>query len=164
MSEEDLLSVLKELTSRDWSTEIQSWVHGTEDLPVVSLLERHGVQARLEPAQWAQRLGLRIQETNNIITVKQVLAGGLAEKAGFCPQDEWLGIEVPAKRSETSQSWRLYKLEEWPQYVGQDKSVIALIARDKKILKLKLSLKGMDEIKTYRLTPQSMPEIKSWLQ
>jgi len=164
MSEEDLLSVLKELTSRDWSTEIQSWVHGTEDLPVVSLLEHHGVQARLEPAQWAQRLGLRIQETNNIITVKQVLAGGLAEKAGFCPQDEWLGIEVPAKRSETSQSWRLYKLEEWPQYVGQDKSVIALIARDKKILKLKLSLKGMDEIKTYRLTPQSMPEIKSWLQ
>ena len=164
MSEDDLLSVLRELTARDWTQEIQSWVHGTQGLPVVALLEQHGVQARLEPAQWAQRLGLRIQESNNTIVIKQVLAGGLAEHAGFCPQDEWLAIELPEKRSRAAQSWRLHKLEEWPQYVGDEKCVIALISRDKRLLKLKLSLKGMNEVKTYRLTPQSLPELKAWLQ
>ena len=164
MAQEDLLSVLEALTAREWRTEIQAWVHGTQDLPVITLLEDHGVQARLEPAQWAQRLGLRVQESNGLITIKQVLAGGLAEQAGFCPQDEGLGIELPSKGKRPSQSWRLHKLEEWPQYVGGEKNVIAVVSRDHKLLKLSLTLKGMNEVKTYRLTSQSLPLLQAWLK
>ena len=164
LEEGDLLSVLETLTQRVWTAEIKAWVHGTQDLPVVSLLEQHGVQARLEPAQWAQRLGLRVQESNGTITIKQVLAGGLAERAGFSPQDEWIGIELPSLGKKAPQAWRLHKLDEWPQYVADEKSVWAWVCRDKQLIKLKLSLKGMNEAKTYRLTAKSLPELQAWLK
>ncbi|HQQ71231.1 MAG TPA: peptidase M61, partial [Alicycliphilus sp.] len=82
MAEADLLAVLQELSGRDWSDEIAQWVHGTEDLPLAELLAAHGITVQAEPAQTAQRLGLRVTE-NGGVQVKTVLRGGAAEAAGL---------------------------------------------------------------------------------
>ena len=59
MTEADLLAVLQQLGGRDFSPELTAWVHGTHDLPVTDLLALQGVTLKEEPAQMAQRLGLR---------------------------------------------------------------------------------------------------------
>lgn len=134
MKETDLLQVLKSLSGRDWSPEIAAWAHGTQDLPLAELLAAHGVQLHEEAPQWAQRLGLRVGESNGL-QAKVVLRGGLAEKAGFMAGDEWLGVETPE-----GGAWRLTKLEDLPLYAGSAPQVTALVARDRRLLRLTLDL------------------------
>jgi predicted metalloprotease with PDZ domain len=133
MTEADLLAVLRALTGRTWDAEIQAWVHGTGELPVAELLAAHGVTLKAEPAQPAQRLGLRVQEGPSI-QIKMVLRGGLAERAGFMAGDEWLGLEVQG------QAWRLTRLDELALYAGQARRAVALVARDRRLLRLTLEL------------------------
>jgi len=134
MKEADLLQVLKSLSGRDWSREIAIWAHGTQDLPLAELLAAHGVTLHEEAPQWAQRLGLRVGESNGL-QAKIVLRGGLAEKAGFMAGDEWLGVETPE-----GGAWRLTKLEDLPLYAGSATQVTALVARDRRLLRLTLDL------------------------
>lgn len=134
MKEADLLQVLKSLSGRDWSREIAAWAHGTQDLPLAELLAAHGVTLHEEAPQWAQRLGLRVGESNGL-QAKIVLRGGLAEKAGFMAGDEWLGVETPE-----GGAWRLTKLEDLPLYAGSATQVTALVARDRRLLRLTLDL------------------------
>ena len=91
----NLLKAIKDLTQVNLNQKINDWVHSTRELPTLELLSNFGVEAKFEPSQWAQKLGLRIAESNgpNLI-VKQVLDGGIAQKAGLCEGDEWLAIEV----------------------------------------------------------------------
>ncbi len=134
MKEADLLQVLKSLSGRDWSREIAAWAHGTQDLPLAELLAAHGVTLHEEAPQWAQRLGLRVGESNGL-QAKVVLRGGLAEKAGFMAGDEWLGVETPE-----GGAWRLAKLEDLPLYAGSATQVTALVARDRRLMRLTLDL------------------------
>ncbi|MBS0389834.1 MAG: peptidase M61, partial [Proteobacteria bacterium] len=129
MAEADVLEVLQELSGRDWSAEIAQWVHGTADLPLAELLAAHGITLKAEPAQIAQRLGLRVAE-NGGLQIKAVLHGGAAETAGFMAGDEWLGVEA------LGQAWRLLKLDELPLYAGSASEVTALVARDRRLLRL----------------------------
>ncbi|MFT3813775.1 MAG: peptidase M61 [Acidovorax sp.] len=129
MAESDLLAVLHRLTGRDWAGEIAQWVHGTAELPLADLLAAQGIALKAEPPQPAQRLGLRVQEGANI-QVKTVLRGGAAERAGFMAGDEWLGVE----------DWRIGKLDDLALYAGDEPTVTALVARDKRLLRLPLAL------------------------
>ncbi|BEU95568.1 M61 family metallopeptidase [Acidovorax sp. DW039] len=133
ISQDDLLAVLQELTGRPWTQEIQQWVHGTDELPLESLLAAHGVTLKAEPAQLAQRLGLRVAE-NHSVQIKTVLRGGAAEQAGMAAGDEWLGIEVKG------QGWRIAKLDDVAFYTGPHRQLTALVARDGRLLRLPLSL------------------------
>ncbi len=133
MKEADLLRVLKSLSGRDWSDEIAAWAHGTGELPLAELLAAHGVTLHEEAPQWAQRLGLRVSEAQGL-QAKVVLRGGLAEKAGFMAGDEWIGIETPEG------AWRLTKLDDLPLYGGTATQVTALVARDRRLLRLTLDL------------------------
>ena len=134
MAEADLLAVLHELTGRSYAAEISAWVHSTAELPLKPLLEAAGVQVHEDPAQLAQVLGIRVQETAGV-QVKTVLRGGAAEAAGFAAGDEWLGIQVGASR------WRIHKLDEIPLYAGAAPvKVNALVSRDKRLLDLPLSV------------------------
>ena len=83
MSERDFAMVLEELSGRSFAKEIKAWVHGTGELPVRDLLAKHGVAVSDEPAQLQQRLGLRVAEASGGVSIKVVLNGGAAEKAGF---------------------------------------------------------------------------------
>jgi len=158
MSENDLLQVLQDITGRSYAREIKRWVHTTIELPLKELLERHGVAIQEDPAQLAQQLGLRVAE-GTAIQIKTVLRGGAAERAGLAAGDEWLGVEVGSGK--THSGWRLTKLDDLPLYAGAHPKVQALVARDKRLLKLTLNLpRG---VTTWRLSVRDQQLIERWL-
>ena len=158
MRESDLSRVLEALSGRSFAKEIAHWVHGTADLPLQMLLEGQGIAVLEEPAQIAQRLGLRVAESNGIV-IKTVLRGGAAESAGFATGDEWLGLEVGTAKSATH--WRLSKLDDLLLYAGTATQVIALVARDKRLLKLALTLPKT--VTTWRLVARDGQRVGQWL-
>jgi predicted metalloprotease with PDZ domain len=158
MREDDLLAVLTELGGRDFSRELADWVHGTADLPLKALLERHGVGVHEDAAQPAQRLGLRVAETAGI-QVKVVLRGGAAERAGFAAGDEWLAV---AAEGDPGDGWRLHKLEDLALYAGPQRKLTALVARDKRLLRLPLELP--EHATTWRLALRDAAAVASWLE
>jgi predicted metalloprotease with PDZ domain len=158
MTESDLSGVLAELSGRSFAKELARWVHGTADLPLKLLLEGHGVVVLEEPAQLAQRLGVRVTESAGI-RIKTVLRGGAAERAGFSAGDEWLGLEVGPAKSATR--WRLTKLDELLLYAGAATKIGALVARDKRLLQLPLTLPK--SVTTWRLVARDSQRVGQWL-
>jgi predicted metalloprotease with PDZ domain len=132
-------------------------VHGTADLPLKALLERHGVGVHEDAAQPAQRLGLRVAETAGI-QVKVVLRGGAAERAGFAAGDEWLAV---AAEGDPGDGWRLHKLEDLALYAGPQRKLTALVARDKRLLRLPLELP--EHATTWRLALRDATQLRTWL-
>ena len=160
MTEGDFAHTLAELAGRRFDTEIADWVHGTGELPLRALLEAQGVRVLEEPSQLAQTLGLRVAEDNGI-TLKVVLDGGAAAEAGMAAGDEWLGVELPAEKPGTPAAWRLTRLDELPLYAGAARRVTALVARDKRLLRLPLALP--EKSTTWRLAPtDSSTETPTW--
>ncbi len=138
MQEEDLLKVLLETTGRSWRKEIKSWVHTTKDLPIKQLLLKQQLQVREEPAQMAQRLGVRTVDSNGAVHIKVVLRGGAAEAAGLCAGDEWLGIELGDRAD--GQAWRINKIEDLLPLLADQRKMTAIVSRDKRLLRLALTL------------------------
>ena len=133
MSEADLLTVLEELTGRSYAAEIAQWAHSTDELPLATLLAAHGVSLKPDTAQLAQRLGIRVAE-NHSVQIKTVLRGSAAEQAGFAAGDEWLGLRVK------TQAWRISKLDDVAFYAGPQTKLVAVVARDGRLLELPLTL------------------------
>ncbi|MBF6632356.1 MAG: M61 family metallopeptidase [Comamonas sp.] len=165
MTQDDVLAVLEQLTGRSWQAEIQAWVHSTEDLPVIEILAAHGVTAEVDPPAPAQALGLRVQETHSI-QIKQVLRGGLAERAGLMAGDEWYGIELEESASSSASAWRIHKLEELNLYTrkGTDR-IVALVARDRQLMALPMDLPATDAatISNYKLVVSDPVALGQWL-
>ena len=147
MSEADLLAELETQTGRSWAKEIKAWVHGTQDLPLKTLLSSHGVVVHEDPPQMAQRLGLRVAEAQGVVQIKAVLRGGAAEKAGMAAGDEWWAVASSKAKSPT---WRLKKLEDINLLLGNDKKAKATISRDQKVFELDLSIPS--DVFTWRLS------------
>ena len=141
MREQDLLLALQDLSGRSWASEIAAWVHGKMDLPVATLLQAHGVDCTSAKPQIAQQLGLRVTETGGSIQIKVVLRGGVAEAAGMMAGDEWLAIE-PIQPSAATTGWRLRKLDDLALYTTGGGTVMALVARDQRLLRLPLQMPG----------------------
>jgi predicted metalloprotease with PDZ domain len=159
MTEADVLAVLKELTGRSWAAEFKAWVHGTRELPLETLLATHGVKVQHDPAQLAQRLGLRVSEDHSV-QIKTVLNGSAAHKAGFAPGDEWLGVEVAGK---AASAWHLKKLDDLLLYAGTVKKVTALVSRDRQLLSLNLALPDAKANSTWRLMQDNPKLVSRWL-
>jgi predicted metalloprotease with PDZ domain len=147
MSEADLSAELEARTGRSWKKEIKAWVHGTQELPLKTLLSSHGVVVHEDPPQMAQRLGLRVAEAQGVVQIKAVLRGGAAEKAGMAAGDEWWAV---ASTKVNSPTWRLKKLEELALLLGNDKKAKATISRDQKVFELPLSIPS--DVHTWRLS------------
>ena len=137
MTEQDLLAVLADLGRRSFSKDLARWVHSTQELPLASLLERHGVKVHREPDQVAQQLGLRVKESNGL-SIQQVLRGGVAETAGFASGDEWLAVQAVGAKA--TGPWRMQTLDDLTLYCGNAKKVKATVARDKRLLTLTLTM------------------------
>ena len=163
MSQDDVLQVLHKLTGKDWSADIHQWVHGRDELPLKELLATQGIEWQADEPAPAQRLGLRVQEANAGVTVKVVMRGGLAEQAGFMAGDEWVGIELA-----DGEAWRISKLEDLALYAGEAKRVTAIVARDRRLLRLLLTLQragaGADRTDTVRLSVGNADLAKHWLR
>jgi predicted metalloprotease with PDZ domain len=154
MAEADFAAVLRELGGRAFTREIAAWVHGTRELPLKELLHAMGVAVLEEPAQLQQRLGLRVTETSGV-QIKTVLRGGAAEQAGFAANDEWVGVEAGAA------GWRMSKMDDLLLYAGSHKKVTALVARDRRLLRLELNLPAA--VTTWRLVLRDAARAQPWL-
>ena len=156
MLEADFAAVLQCLGKRPFDEELKSWVHGKTDLPLRTLLAQHGVDVHDDPAQLAQRLGLRVGEANGVV-VKTVLSGGAAQKAGFAAGDEWLGIEATKQQH----GWRMQRLDDLLLYAGTAKKVTALVSRDKRLVRLELVIPAAAI--TWRLSIKDVVKVQAWL-
>jgi predicted metalloprotease with PDZ domain len=156
MSEADFAEVLQSLGQRSFDAELKNWVHGKAELPLRELLGQFGVAVHDDPAQLAQRLGLRVNDAHGVV-VKTVLSGGAAEKAGFASGDEWLGVESVKLQN----GWRLQKLDDLLLYAGSTKKVIALVSRDKRLMRLELTLPP--PATTWRLAIKDGATVDNWL-
>jgi predicted metalloprotease with PDZ domain len=161
IDEADFADALEAVGGRSFSKEIASWVHTTDELPLATLLRAHGVAALDDPAQRAQELGLRVAETGGTVQVKAVLRGGAAEQAGFSANDEWIGVELPAAKGRPAQGWRLTRLDDLALYLGPVRRFTALVARDRRLLRLPLALPA--EAATWRLFAQDAAKLAHWL-
>ena len=157
MQEADLLAVLAALGQRDFAPELAEWVHGTADLPLQPLLASQGVGMQDDTAQPAQRLGLRVSDAAGL-QIKVVLRGGAGERAGFAAGDEWLAVETDAR---TGDGWRLQKLDDLALYAGAQHKLTALVARDKRLLRLPLELPA--GVTTCRLSLRDAALAAAWL-
>ncbi|MFZ3221006.1 MAG: peptidase M61 [Rhodoferax sp.] len=158
MTEQDLLAVLEQLGQRPYARELARWVHSTAELPVAELLETHGIQVNREPDQVAQQLGLRVKEGNGLF-IQQVLRGGPAEKAGFAAGDEWIGVETTTGAARGP--WRMQVLDDFTLYAGNAKKVHALVARDRRLLTLTLTLPKPTQ--AVRLSVRDAAAANRWL-
>jgi predicted metalloprotease with PDZ domain len=154
MTEADFAAVLKDLGGRSFSREIAAWVHGTRELPLEELLAKQGVTVAQDPAQLQQRLGVRVSETTGI-QVKTVLRGSAAEQAGIAAGDEWLGVEVAGA------AWRMAKLDDLLLYAGAHRKMTAIVARDRRMLRLELNLPAAAA--TWRLVLREPALAQPWL-
>ena len=153
LTEADLLAELQAQTGRSWHKEIKAWVHSTQELPLKTLLSSHGVVVHEDPSQMAQRLGLRVSETQGVVQVKAVLRGGAAEKAGMAAGDEWWAVASSKAKSTT---WRLKKLDDLTLLLGDEKKAKATVTRDQKVFVLDLNITADDH--TWRLSYTSSDE------
>ena len=138
MREQDVLDELQAVTGRSWRKELQAWVHSTAELPLARLLEAQGIRIHAEPGNFAQHLGLRHTDANGSVQIKAVLRGSAAEQAGFAAGDEWLGLEVGARSQQGH--WRVNKLSDVPELLGKERKALALVSRDKQLLRLPLTV------------------------
>jgi predicted metalloprotease with PDZ domain len=158
MREQDLLDELQALTGRSWQSEIQAWVHSTQDLPLRELLTAQHVRVEADTVTMAQRLGVRVSEAGGMVQVKAVLRDSAAEAAGLAAGDEWLGLEVGAKGQ--GGSWRLHKLDDLPALLGRERQLIALVSRDKRLLRL--PLKVPEQASLWQLSVPSDRQNAGW--
>ncbi|MBO9649658.1 MAG: M61 family metallopeptidase [Variovorax sp.] len=161
IDEADFAAALETAGGRSFSKEIARWVHSTDELPLSDLLRAHGVATLDDPAQRAQELGLRVAESNGSIQVKAVLRSGAAEQAGFSANDEWIGIEMPAAKGRQAQGWRITRLDDLALYLGPLKKFTALVARDRRLLRLPVTLPT--GVTTWRLFAQDAAKLAQWL-
>jgi len=176
LREADMADALQAAGMRSFAPELQDWVHGRGELPLKELLEQHGVAVQEEPAQLAQRLGLRVSETNGL-RITTVLRDSAAERAGFSAGDEWLGVTpvsantrsakaaakiAPPAASALQSGWRMNRLDDLPLYAGAAEKVVALIARDKRLMQLELTLPPAQT--TWRLAVQDAALVNAWLE
>jgi predicted metalloprotease with PDZ domain len=176
LREADVAAALQAAGMRSFAPELQDWVHGRGELPLKTLLQQHGVAVLEEPTQLAQRLGLRVSETGGL-KITTVLRGGAAESAGFSAGDEWLGVEslspnarsakaaaktAPPAASALQSGWRMSRLDDLHLYAGSAEKVVALIARDKRLMRLELTLPPAQT--TWRLAVQDTALVNAWLE
>ena len=161
ITEADIQQTLLTLSGRSWQAELQAWVHGTDDLPVVACLERHGVTVAHDPAPIAQQLGVRVNDSGGTVRIKTVLRGGAAEEAGMAAGDEWLGVEWPADGTQPAEAWRLNNLETLPRWLGSRTDFTALISRDQRLLRCPVRLRNVERVLRLSAAPAALKS--DWL-
>ena len=117
MREADLLAVLKPTGPAQLCEELAAWVHGTGELPLPALLERHGIEWQQESAPPAQRLGLRVSESGALV-IKNVLRDSVAEAAGPGGGRRMARRRAATRRSDTELPGNVRKLDDVALYAA----------------------------------------------
>ncbi len=134
IEEADIVSALEGVGGRSYAGELASWVHGTAELPLATLLESVGVAVERQPATLAQRIGVRVSESPLTgVKLTHVLAGGLAERAGLAAGDEIVAAG----------DWRIRRLDDALRCAtgsGDGAAVDLLVARDQRLTRRAVSI------------------------
>ena len=160
MLESDLLAVLQTLSGESFAERLATWVHSTAELPLQELLTSHGVNYEQTAAGLAEQLGIKVSESG-AVRIKSVLRDSAAEAAGFAAGDEWIGLQADTGQGPPAPGWRLSKLDEVPLYLGAAKTMQALVARDQRLITLRLNLP--DSVKQIKLSARDTTCIHAWL-
>jgi predicted metalloprotease with PDZ domain len=148
IDEAQIAGALQQVGGRSYARELANWVHGTGELPLQSLLEAGGVEWTGEAGTLAQRLGLRVSESALTgVRVSHVLNGGAAERAGLSAGDELLAVA----------GWRVRRLDDALRLLAPGVAVPLLVARDQRILALKLVLPAAAGPGSIGLRPAAKP-------
>lgn len=145
MTEADVLATLAAAAGRSFAAEIQAWVHGTEELPVMPLLHAAGVTVTRSPGTRAQQWGLVLKETPSGLLVQSVLNGSMAAKAGFSAGDEWLAVQAIQEtdaneppQPEQPAAWRITRIDDLAFVLPECSAGLATVARDRRLFTLTL--------------------------
>ncbi|MCX7659999.1 MAG: PDZ domain-containing protein [Caldimonas manganoxidans] len=160
MDEALFAQALEAVGGRSYRRELQAWVHGTQDLPLEELLRAHAVRWQRDPPTWAQRLGVRVAD-NGGLTVKAVLRGSAAERAGLAAGDELLAVD----------DWHLRKLDDLSIYLGpaaEPRRARLLVSRDQRLKTLTVEIPaGLGSVVLVPADPASDGELqrrRAWLK
>ena len=129
IDESDIAVALEVVGGRSFAPELSAWVHGTDELPLESLLARFGVAIDRQAATLAQRLGVRVSEgALTGVKVSHVLRGGSGEQLGLEAGDELIAAG----------GWRLRRLDDALRCIGDAGATTLLVSRDQRVLSLEL--------------------------
>ncbi len=130
IGEADIVQAVEQVAGRSMAAELQAWVHGTDDLPLQSLLLQFGVGWTAQAATLAQRLGLRVSESALTgARVSHVLRGGAAERAGFAAGDELMALD----------GWRLRRLDDAQRLLAAGQRGSWWVSRDQRVVELTMA-------------------------
>ncbi len=130
IDEADIAQALQQVAGRALDAELAGWVHGTDDLPLRSLLARAGIDWQDDSADLAAELGLRVSEgALSGIHVKSVLRGSAAERAGVNAADELLAVD----------GWRLRRLDDARGWTRPGQAFELTLVRDQRLRTLSVT-------------------------
>jgi predicted metalloprotease with PDZ domain len=136
------------VAGRSLHSEIDAWVHGTEDLPLAPLLAAAAVEVRAETPPLAGALGLRLSEGPvSGVQVKSVLRGSAAESAGVAAGDELLAVD----------GWRIRRLDDAAHWVAAGAPFDLLLVRDQRVMTLRVQPSPQPAVTTVTLVPADKP-------
>ncbi|MBQ6657377.1 MAG: M61 family metallopeptidase [Ottowia sp.] len=163
LREADITVALAQAGGRSFEKELAAWVHGTDELPVESLLAGCGVRVRRHAASVAQALGVAVREEGGCVTVSKVLDGSAAARAGLQAGDEWLAVQQAEDNEGVGDFWRIRQLKEVMLYAHPGQRVLALVARDGRLCHLLLTLPpaGSPQTQRWELVPPP-PDVGDW--
>jgi predicted metalloprotease with PDZ domain len=130
IDEADIARALQQVAGRALDAELAAWVHGTDDLPLRSLLAHAGIAWQADSADLAAGLGLRVSEgALSGIHVKSVLRGSAAERAGVNAADELLAVD----------GWRLRRLDDARGWTQPGQAFELTLVRDQRLRTLSVT-------------------------
>ena len=147
IGEGDIVDALKRIGGRSYAKDVAAWVHGTDELPLPSLLEAAGVALATEKTGYAAALGLRLAESASAVQVKQVLTGSVAMRAGVSAGDELLAVD----------GWRIRRLDEAQQWLEPARDFELLLVRDQRLMRVTLQPGSMTPPSHVNLSLASKP-------
>jgi predicted metalloprotease with PDZ domain len=138
ITEADIRAALQAVAGRPFDTELQAWVHGTDELPLAPLLAAAGVTLQAEVSSGlAAQLGLRLSESALTgVQVKGVLRGSAAERGGLSAGDELLAV----------QGWRVRRLDDALQWLQPGQPLDLLMVRDQRVLTLRVTPPAAEQL------------------
>jgi predicted metalloprotease with PDZ domain len=129
IDEAGIAQALHEVAGRSMHGELAAWVHGTDELPLKTLLAQAGVSWLDDSSDLASELGLRVSEgALSGVHVKSVLNGSAAEAAGVSAGDELLAID----------GWRIRRLDDARAWLAVAMPFELLLVRDQRVLSLRV--------------------------
>ena len=118
------------LHARDWRQWLWRWTQTCEELPLVSVLQAHGIEVVTKSLPSVQLMGMALRDDQGL-RVKAVMRHSIAERMGVSAGDECLALD----------DWRLLRIKDLNAALsgrGAQRSHRLLICRDQRLLELTL--------------------------